>query len=537
MLIRKKWLFSLAAGLLIGGGFCASAQDYWRVVQPQQIKGMSTFERAQYTKAMNLLNKNENRAAASEFERFLVQYKNAKEVLPYIVFLHAYSLHCAKDRNKAISVYNEVLDFYPDEVAVAAPALYYRGVAHFDNGDYAKGMLSMKELMDDEEYCLHPVAAHAAMRLVENHFRNKELDKASKYLQQIDQNFRKTSPQAAENARNTYIAYAILNGKRKEYTSWYMDAFREDFEKNKKSSDEKQVAMTQQLLNLVLWNHWNYFNPDRVARLTAGKKSSDPFKEAWIVLTENKDCFMRTKNEWSYYINAIHLLAERDKLAKKGEFSQIIRDLVSFISKEPDDEKNKGRQQKRYVEVTDLLINKWRLTDAAFVNSRITSPKTSQWNQYRIYARQDKWEDALKHLDAISNANKGDAEFYKKCRYEMANILKDKQKKYDDAIKIYRELSDPPRTLWEIVDCNNRKGDLQAAIRGLIEIENAFPNEGPEAAWRRAQYQDWNKNSEQAVKECRHIMKKYPKSRQSSAAHQMLEKYGIDTGGAVADEI
>ena len=40
-----------------------------------------------------------------------------------------------------------------------------------------------------------------------------------------------------------------------------------------------------------------------------------------------------------------------------------------------------------------------------------------------------------------------------------------------------------------------------------------------------------------AVKEGRYIMKKYPKSIQSSYAHQLLEKYGIETGGGVVDDM
>jgi hypothetical protein len=69
----------------------------------------------------------------------------------------------------------------------------------------------------------------------------------------------------------------------------------------------------------------------------------------------------------------------------------------------------------------------------------------------------------------------------------------------------------------------------------LAEIENAFPNEAAEAAWYKAYYYKQASDNKMAVSEARRILKQYPKSPASSKAHQLLEEYGITTGGGLAE--
>ena len=189
-MIRKLTSLIVLALLLLTGGYAAAQEQYWQVIKERQLKMMSQFERVQYNKAFNLLKSDQFRAAANEFERFKEQYKDS-EVLPYIVFFQAYSLHLAKDRNKAITIFNEVVDFFPGVIDAAAPALYYRGVAQIANGDYSKGMSTMNELLRDENYKNHPVAASASLQLVRNHWKNNDPQKANRDLRRIFKNLRK----------------------------------------------------------------------------------------------------------------------------------------------------------------------------------------------------------------------------------------------------------------------------------------------------------------------------------------------------------
>ena len=54
--------------------------------------------------------------------------------------------------------------------------------------------------------------------------------------------------------------------------------------------------------------------------------------------------------------------------------------------------------------------------------------------------------------------------------------------------------------------------------------------------FQRAEYHREDRQREEAVGLYRQILKAFPKSSQSSQAHQRLEEFGIATGGGVIDE-
>ena len=123
---KITFLILLASLLFSGAGATLSAQNYWNVMSQKRYAQMSQFERVQYEKARKLLQDCQYRAAATEFDRFRIQYKESP-VLPYIVFLCGYSYHCAKDRFKAIGYYNEIIDFYSPDADGQFRILYARG--------------------------------------------------------------------------------------------------------------------------------------------------------------------------------------------------------------------------------------------------------------------------------------------------------------------------------------------------------------------------------------------------------------------------
>ena len=74
---------------------------------------------------------------------------------------------------------------------------------------------------------------------------------------------------------------------------------------------------------------------------------------------------------------------------------------------------------------------------------------------------------------------------------------------------------------------------MTTAIAQLKEVEAFFKDHAPEAAWRIAHL--WNKSGKQKmyIASLRGVLKKYPKSGQSSRAHEELEALGIRIGGGV----
>ncbi len=521
----------IAVLLLCAFTVTVSAQELWHVVNSERFRRMSQFERSQYQKAFDLLRSGQFRAAAGEFDRFQVQFKES-EVLPYMVFLRAYALHQAKDRNRAISVYNEVIDFYPGEIDAAAPAMYYKGMAQFDNGDYAKGMMTMKELLDDEDYGVHKVAASASLQLVRNHWKNKEPEKAELYLKKIYKDHRGTN--AAEDAKRFYMASCASTGKMSDYTAWYQNTYREEAMEKKMKPSELRVNMVTEMYNMLM-NYYYYYHffakDDLILNYRGGKRGPDPFKELWTYIHDNQKFYEKAGKMWDFYRQTIHINAAKN-MEKDAAFDKRIADAIKLILDTPDDEKNKDRQQKRLAALVDMLYQSHRWAHGAYVNTRIKDPKKRAWNEFLSLEGMKKWDDALKQLDSISGKFSTDAKLVRDAGWRKGWILQHAKHQYDEAIKVYREIGEPPRTLWEIAECQKRKKDSQGAIQTYLEIENSFQKtDGPEAAWRRATYYKQLGENKKAIAEARRLLKVYPKSSQASWSHQMLESMGIDETG------
>lgn len=544
MRLKKiTFLFLLASLFFSGAAATLDAQNYWNVMDNKRIGQMSQFERVQYEKARKLLVDRQYRAAATEFDRFRIQYKEST-VLPYIVFLCGYSYHCARDRFKAIGYYNEVIDFYPGEIAAASVALYYRGVAEFDNGDVSKGMTTMKQLLDDPEYGKQPVAASASLSLVWNYWRNKEPDKAETYLKRIYETH--YGSQAAADARNYYIASCSATGKLlSAYPLWYLRA-------NQKAVIDKKITIPQLRVRMVneaydvhwahIYNHY-FTRDDLIVRYRGGKKKGpDPRKVFWAFFRVNKEHFVSTGKLWDYYYKAIQYIAVNRFLAPQ-EFDKLVSEAIDFVLKTPDPKDKKGnpvnQQQQRISALVELLFRHGSFERAGYVNTRIKDDKTRAWNEYRVLEGLKKWDEALVLLKQISGKFSTDAAMVSRCDWATGDIYLYRKGQYDDAIKIYQSIGQPPKTLWRIAECHRRKNDINSAAMTYNEIENAFPNSGDasEAAWQRGAMYQGAGDKTRAIAEYRRIMKVYPKARQASWAHQRLEGLGVDaTGLGVADD-
>lgn len=538
---KITFLILLASLIFSGAGATLSAQNYWNVMSQKRYAQMSQFERVQYEKARKLLQDRQYRAAATEFDRFRIQYKESP-VLPYIVFLCGYSYHCAKDRFKAIGYYNEIVDFYPGEIEAAAVALYYRGVAQFDNGDITAGMTTMKQLLDDPEYKKQPVAASASLSLVWNYWRNKEPERAETYLKLIYETH--YGSEAARDARNYYIASCTATGKLlSAYPVWYIRANQQLLKDKKITLPELRVRMVNEVYD-VLWHHYNhYFNrDDLIVKYRGGKKRGpDPKKVFWAFFRVNKEHYESTGKLWDYYYRAVEYAAYYGVLSGQ-DFDTLVSQTMDFILKTPNTKDKNGNlvdtQQKRLVDLVEMLFRRYAFARAGYVNTRIKDDKIRVWNEYRVMEGLKKWDEALVLLDQISGKYASDAAMVSKCGWATASIYHYQKKKYDDAIKVYQSIGQPPGTLWRIADCYRLKGDINSAAMSYNEIENAFPAEGAKAALARGILYERSGNKSRAIAEFRRIMKVYPKHRhETSQAHQRLESLGVDaTGLGAVDE-
>jgi len=509
----RKYLFISVLILMGVSSYGLDYNGYRLDLDVNEYAKLNTFERAQYKKAIDLANSKQYRAAASEFEKFKVQFTDSP-ILPYILFMKGYSLHMQKDRYSAIKVYNEVLDYFGEEIDPASRALFFLGVANFQNGDTKQGLEAMVEMVEDEDYSQHPLAAGALDYLANNSWKNDEKEQAVKYWKQIVKDFSKSNSRVATAARDSIMNYYVI---KKNYTGLDSWGIAPD------STNKQKMGF----VNRVDYNAWVGFYHNRgVYKFNQfQKKDSNAIKKAFINYYISKKPFYEQDDDmWTYYYQLLNFLSRI--YYDKELMDKTINETITLVSKM----ENKDVADSRYVAVINRLRDDKKYTQAELLISRMNNQVLAEWQRQIILERRYKWEDAIKKLDLIASMNVKDAQ---RCADRKGYIYMYYLRKYDLAIKFYREVDNPPKNLWKIAECQYRQTKLKEAITTLSEIENSFPDSAADSAWKKVEYYKGADDIKLGIANARRIMKMYPNSSASSKAHQYLEGYGIATGGGV----
>lgn len=518
---RPRGLRTLAATLflalaLLGALPAAAARWTWEL-SAERYKQMNLFERTQYDKAVKLFKDGNYTAAASEFEKFQAQFPDAG-IISHILFMRGYSLHQAKTRNAAIKAYTDVLDYFGNVIGDAAPALYFTGIAYLDNGDTREGLKVMQEMIDDEDYGKHPLAAGAWRQIGDNYWRNKDEAKALTHWKKCVSLFWEHNPEEANAARASVTDYYIKRRDYSGYEGWLV------------SADNRANAHHRRWVAANAWERaWNGFAGDwgKYNDFNRNDKAED-MKAFWEYYKTKKDWYDQLGDTWMYYDRALHFLTQR--WGEKKERDALIDEAVEFIKKIQD----AGDANGKYAFIIDRLRDAGVYDRALFVADKMNDRPYAEYKKYEVYGRWGDWNKAVRCLEDIEKM--GSKDWQMRAQRERARVYKDVLGKYEEAIKLYQVINEPPGTLWAVQECYRKWGKLKEALTTLSEIENSFPDQSSEAAWHKAWYLHEAGNSQDAISQARRILKVYPKTQASSRAHQLLEQYGIATGGGVVEE-
>jgi len=509
---------------------------------------LNVFERAQYKKAYDLVKKKNFKAAVDEFEKFKHQHPDNSQ-MAYVIFMKAYCLHQAKQRHKAIKTYNEVLDYFGDDILYAGAALYFMAQAHFDNGDNKAALKALKEMAEDEDYQKHALAAGAFRYLADNLLKNKQVHESVKYLKLIVVNFGKENQKETNIALGELCDYFILM---KQFSSY--EKFVQEVNENQKAS-QTALSILSRVGHVVRFNDQSKWI--KYTEFKSGK-NTEIIEKFLTYFRAKKSTF--DKNLWSYHSSLLDFLAQYQQkdfpaeLKDSEAYIKTIKDsqkvdsylngLVSLllrrnIAKRFDEAirlttqmKNSETQQRSYSSIIDTMIRSGQHQSATVLLGRLKDRNTALWKKVSIYSSQKKYNDVVKTMDEIA---KNDAEQVLPVKKRKAGLFHHIGK-YAEAIKLYREVGTPPSSLWSIADCYVKMKSTKEAISTLTELENAFPDSAPDAALKKTHIYHSIKDKKKAIATARRILKMYPKSKASSQAHQILEEYGISTGGGVIEE-
>ncbi len=495
----------------------------WREELPSdKFRMMNPFQRTHYNRAIEMFRKNQHRAAAAEWEKFRLEFERElnPELVGYLILMRARSLHEAKDRHTSIREYTEVLDMFPDVPWVAAPALYFRGMARFDNGDIRPAMLDMKSMVEDQRYRLHPLAAGALRRLADNHWRNKEPELAVRYWRQTYDDFLEVHRDEAHNARNRVLEHYIKERHYDRILSWLCT----DDNRN----DPKTRAALADLVESIAYHgfrdDWEKYEND-----AAGKKRD--MEAFWQWFRKERPWFEKT-DIWKWYSSAVRFLCHRYQ--EKKERDVVIDEAIKFVRTAEMDESTRNGL---YAWLCDRLREAGELVLARLAAGSITEAGLAAWKEYEILGQsENKWPEAARQLEAIQNL--GNEHWSRRALRERAVVHRERLRDYETAIKLYQEISEPPQTLWEIQIAYQRWRKPDDAQKTLTEIVAMFPDWAARAMYEKAEIYRGAGDKDKAIAHYRQILRHddWKRAREASLAHQRLEGYGIATGGGVIDE-
>ena len=596
----------LAVATILAAALCtavAVAQEYPKSAWDK----LDTFEAHSLAKADQAYRKQQWRRAAVEYDAFILEFPKSSAI-PYTLLKRGRAMQQDDKRFRAIELYNELLDYFPNDIEYAALALYYIGDCHWKNGDIDKAMKAWLEMAQDADYGKHVMAAHALNSLADNLKKQGKMSKAVKYYEQVAVTFRGSNPGAAFSALQQVVGfYMSSRPDEPKIREFYKQAGGFGQTPQAIPADlEQNRSYWQQLWGLV-WSHGKFSNlqqdneqryfrywatpfegrfpdwDDYQITLAAFELKATGDTEKWLAHLDRQFEANYKAGDWrrvcqwmrlfkahkakvvEYYNKLVVAkmdLPEIEAIVRMlhGEFRNaelVKKTFDAFYSTVVFEEMKKGdirrlmllvydtqgdREMARNIllklglgempdgEKLGLIGELWgRDVEMAVELCRMMKDKErGQLEQLRFYHGRREAGPALPFATALT----GSERFAKEAWWKKAECLQ-WLGKHADAIDAYRMCDNHPTDLWRIVDCYLALGKAAEAIQQLEEIEAFFKDQAPQAALRIAFVCRDTGDRQAYVANLRGVLKKYPGSSQSSAAHELLEKMGIKTGGAI----
>ena len=546
----------------------AAARPRRRLKPPQEVyfsneefKRLDRFEAHALEKADRAYKEGKFHQAGAEYESFLQEFPRSLAT-PYVLLRKGRCLHNDDKRNVAIRQYNEVLDYFPNEVRYAAAALYYQGMAHWENGDEDKAMKHWARMARDKEYRKHPLAAGAINRLADHLAAEEHADSAVSYFRQVAVDFRTTNRDAASYARHQVVRhYVRRNPNEPELRRFYAEA---QVLSSRKATEEDLAGS---------FEYWNHLRGKARQHGQFTDADAELRKRYWAYWAKQLDGRFPEQDDYRIAVADFHRAADGDTArwiqrldeqfarGKRDDYSRIVRWIGIFGAHKPkvmqyyntlDFAKMTHRQVVALVRtlydaagepklarnaVGKLDVAKMPDADKAAL-ARYLWAKDFELGRDLCMSMRDKDRGKhellryyhgrrdMKHGIPLADQLIVVPAYASDALWKKAELL-EWGRKYREAILVYRQLTNPPANLWRIAGCYERMKQTGQAVAQLREVEAFFKKHSAQAALRIAHVYQRAKLRDQCIASFRRVLTKYPDSGESSDAHHQLEQMGV----------
>ncbi len=563
---------TLCAWLLAGA--CLSAQQAGQeILYPgEAFAKLDTFEGVNLEDADKLFIAKDYNGAYAAYKAYSFEFPKSK-ALPYVLLRQGRCLHKLDKRNAAIKGYQDVVDYFPDDVAYAAAALFHIGECHGQNGEGDKQTAVWARMVKDDGYVTQPNSGTALIHLGTEMQKLGKHGDAAEYQWRTAVAFLKTNPTAAEAARKAVIYhYAVRSPDHEKLKEFFIAAsgFNGDGRNTDKPEEDArywftvfQTALAKNEDAAAREKSCAYWTAKMGERFT----DNDELRRLWCDATlvhEKKPAGWLARLEKQFALKPAtidrvlvwckHLSSDpklRSEFFAKHTKSMIAAmkpvELMDLMSKLQPMQMNEEAQLVMRAIRTDGLTDQEIQRFAMLAANYQTEEEV-----LRYLARiKDKLFATKSRFDYYISRSHRNPPFMEKALIEIPELLKSPQYadgltwtkatllqnlgRHEEAIEAFRAANKQPDSTWEISSCLTALKQYDQAIKTVSELESLGGGIASKASLRVADIYKISGDKAKEVGQLRTVLRRYPKTAESGAAHDRLESYGVALVGGEAE--
>jgi tetratricopeptide (TPR) repeat protein len=580
-IFAARHLKSALRGLLVvllmhsgTAGLAPAQQAGQEILYPgEAFAKLDTFEGVNLEDADKLFTAGDFQGAYAAYKAYSFEFPKSK-AMSYVLLRLGRCLHKLDKRNAAIKAYQDVVDYFPDDVSYAAAALYYIGECHGQNGEEEKQTAVWARMVKDDGYVTQPNSGTALIHLGGAMQKLGKHEEAAEYQWRTAVAFLKTNPNAARAAREAVIRHYVARSPNHEkLKEFYIAASGFDGSGHDTGKPEEDARYWTTVFQTALqWNDDAVAREKSCAYWTAkmGDRftDNDELRRLWCdasFVHEKDPAGWQARMEKQFAVKP----ATIDRVLQWCGYHQQNPKLRSEFFAKHTKEMLAAMKPAERMDLMAKLSHPHQMHEEAQVVMR--SIRTDGFTDEEIKrfaflaANYQTEEEVLRHLARIKDklfATKARFDYYhgrshrnppfmEKALIEIPELLKSPQYadgltwikatllqnlgRHEEAIEAFRAANKQPDSTWGISDSLVALKQYDQAIKTVSELESIGGGVASQASFRVADIYRISGDKAREVGQLRTVLRRYPKTKESAAAHDRLESYGVALVGGESE--
>lgn len=523
--------------------------------------------------ADKLFIKGDFQGAYAAYKAYSFEFPKSK-ALPYVLLRLGRCLHKLDKRNAAIKSYQDVVDYFPDDVAYAAAALFRIGECHGQNGEEEKQTAVWARMVKDDGYVTQPNSGTALIHLGTEMQKLGKHEEAAEYQWRTAVAFLKTNPNAAKAAREAVIRhYVVRSPNHEKLKEFYIAASGFDGQGRETGKPEEDARYWVAVFNYALEKNDDAALREKACAYWTAKlgdrfTDNDDLRRLWCdaTLVHEKDpagwqarmekqfslkpATIDRVLQWCEYLKAapeirsaffakqtkpllasmkapdlMELMARLHHPLQMHEEAQLIMRAVRTDGLTDEEIRRFALLAANYQTEEEVLRHLARIKDKLFATKARFDYFLS-----RSHRNPPFMEKALAEIPELAKS----PQYADGLTWTKANLLQNLGR-HEEAIEAFRAANKQPDSTWGISDSLVALKQYDQAIKTVSELESLGGGVASSASLRVADIYRISGDKAKEVGQLRTVLRRYPKTKESAASHDRLEAYGVALVGGEAE--